>query len=408
MVELAMEFKTWIEVSFERMQTFKALELPDVFTTDPGAGRIRVVEQSEINSAALHLWNQEQPTLAILPTSRPLVSSHSDVHVVPYSDHCSYKELEDFVCALKPTTVVPIVGKYVPGSLSALVPRRKRHEFLVPESVRHYMCRQFDNQPIPSASNGLSRRHFQSVAPQGVIFESPARGSRKSCDEAWEEECLEQNDLEEEMDTESSEKDSDCIIIDLSMDLVPENHREGAGNSWSINIANTVPEDEAPAESVPYTPNEILTNAKVCLVPVRSTRKPSKTSTKTLKEAAANHTGQQSRHGRARYSYTMSDSDGVSQQSSHGIDQEYSDSDSTSQHSGHDQNNRARSSFDNVSCASLSSLTVLRQDYVERIENSILDDLPFTELDLKTCALLQQSFVKRFPLCPSSDDTSDR
>lgn len=409
MVELAMEFKTWIEVSFERMETLKALELPDVFTTDPGAGRIRVVEQSEINSAALHLWNQEQPTLAILPTSRPLVSSHSDVHVVPYSDHCSYKELEDFVSALKPTTVVPIVGKYVPGSLSALVPRRKRHEFLVPESVRHYMCRQPENQPIPSASNSLNRRHFHSVAPQGVIFESPARGSGKSREETWEEECLEQNDSEEEMDTENSEKDSDCIIIDLSMDLVPENHRGGAGGSWSINIANTVPEDEAMAEPVPCTPNEILTNAKVRLMPVRSTRKPFKTSTKTLKEATVNHTGQQSRHGRTQYSCTMSDSDGVSQQSSHGIDQEYDmSSDSMSQHSGHDQNNRARSSFDNVSCASSSSLTMLRQDYVERIENSILDDLPFTELDLKTCGLLQKSFVQQFPLCPSSDDTSER
>uniref|UniRef100_H3DCD4 5' exonuclease Apollo n=1 Tax=Tetraodon nigroviridis TaxID=99883 RepID=H3DCD4_TETNG len=120
LLELAMEFKTWIEVSVDRMETLKALELPDVFTTDPGAGRIRVVEQSEIRAAAFHQWNKEEPTLAILPTSRPLVSFHPNIYVVPYSDHSSYQELEDFVSALQPTDVVPIVGNHIPGSLSAL------------------------------------------------------------------------------------------------------------------------------------------------------------------------------------------------------------------------------------------------------------------------------------------------
>ncbi|KAI4823870.1 hypothetical protein KUCAC02_012425 [Chaenocephalus aceratus] len=112
LVELAKEFKTWVEVSFERMQTLKALELPDVFTTEPGAGRIRVVEQSKICSANVHKWDKEQPTLAILPTSRPLVPFHPNVHVVPYSDHSSYQELEDFVSALKPTSLVPIVAMW--------------------------------------------------------------------------------------------------------------------------------------------------------------------------------------------------------------------------------------------------------------------------------------------------------
>lgn len=420
LLELAMEFKTWIEVSFERMETLKALELPDVFTTDPGAGRIRVVEQSEICSATVHQWNKEQPTLAILPTSRPLVSFHPNIHVVPYSDHSSYQELEDFVSALKPTTVVPIVGNYVPGSLSALVPSRKRHEILVPESVRHYMLRQAESQLSSSAYTSLRRRHFQPIAPKGVIFESPVRGSRKSCKEAWEAECLEQNVSEEEMDTESSEKDSGCILIDLTKDLVPKNHRGGAGDTLGLNIVKTVSEDEAMAECVPlgqlaqsnFAPVEILTNTKACLKPVRTMRKPFKTNTKTIQEMAVNYTSQQSRHGNAQ-NHTLSDSDGMSQQSAHGIDQEDDMSnDSMSQHNGHDQNYRVRSSLDNESCTSSSSLTVLRQEYVEEIENSILNDLPFTEMDLKTCGLLQQSFVQQFLLCPISDakndDISDR
>ncbi|XP_034065098.1 5' exonuclease Apollo-like [Gymnodraco acuticeps] len=158
LVELAKEFKTWVEVSFERMQTLKALELPDVFTTEPGAGRIRVVEQSKICSANVHKWDKEQPTLAILPTSRPLVPFHPNVHVVPYSDHSSYQELEDFVSALKPTSLVPIVGNHVPASFSALLPRRKRHEILVPECVRHYMLSQPESQLSSSANTSPRRR----------------------------------------------------------------------------------------------------------------------------------------------------------------------------------------------------------------------------------------------------------
>lgn len=340
-----MEFRTWIEVSVERIQTLRVLQLPDVFTTDPGAGRIRVVDQSKVRPGALEEWNKEQPTLAILPTSRPLPLNHSDIHVVPYSDHCSYKELEDFVSALKPTTVLPIVGNYIPGSLSALVPRRKRHEFLVPESVRQYMCRQPKSQVTP---NNLQRRHFQSLGPRGVIFESPARGSGRSCDNAWEEESLEQNDVEEEADTETSEKDSDCLVIDLSMDLAPGSHEGGSGDTWSINI-ETVCENE----SVLRTPN-----ARIHLQPPRTT-------SGTLKETITRNaqSGSTASHRRG-----------------HRIDQGQDvASDSTGQHIGHKENERARSSVRHVSGPSLSTLTVLRQDYVERIESSVLAELTFAE-----------------------------
>lgn len=356
-----MEFRTWIEVSVERIQTLKVLQLPDVFTTDPGAGRIRVVDQSEVRPRALEEWNREQPTLAILPTSRPLPLNHSDIHVVPYSDHCSYKELEDFVTALKPTTVVPIVGNYIPGSLSALVPRKKRHEFLVPESVRQYMCRQPKSQVAPSASNNLQRRHLHSLGPRGVIFESPARGTGRPCDDFWEEESLEQNDLEEETDTETSEKD--CLVIDLSMDLAPKSHRGGSGDTWSINI-ETVCEDE----SALRTPN-----ARVLLQP---SRRPSG----ALKETVVRHSSQQSTLGHAQSGYAASEGNGACQRPGHRIDRKQDVAgDSTSQHNGHEENERAQSRVRHVSCASLSFLTTLRQDYVERIESSVLAELTFLE-----------------------------
>eukprot|EP00063_Salmo_salar_P027928 XP_014002763.1 PREDICTED: 5' exonuclease Apollo isoform X3 [Salmo salar] len=239
LVQLAMEFKTWVEVSIERLKTLRALELPDVFTTEPGAGRIRAVDQSEIRSTNLLRWNREHPTLAILPTSRPLVSFHPNVYVVPYSDHSSYQELEDFVSALQPTSLVPIVGRLTSGipSFSALLPRRKHHEVLVPESVRHYMkgrpelpVQDPGQSSFPGYSN-LLRRPIRPPPPRGVVFESPpkapSRDSRPGSvvDEAWETGSMEHPHQEEEMDTEMDAdkdgEDSDCILMDLSKDHSP-------------------------------------------------------------------------------------------------------------------------------------------------------------------------------------------
>ncbi|XP_040009893.1 5' exonuclease Apollo [Xiphias gladius] len=425
LLELAMEFKTWIEVSFERMETLKALELPDVFTTDPGAGRIRAVEQSEIRSATLHEWNKEQPTLAILPTSRPLVSFHPNVHVVPYSDHSSYQELEDFVSALKPTSLVPIVGNYVPGSLSALLPSKKRHEILVPESVQHYMFGQPEGRLSSSAYTSLHRRRFRPLAPKGVVFESPAKRSRRSCKDVWGAECPQQDASEEEMDTESSEKDSDCILIDISKRLTPNKNRGGAGDIWSLNIVQTVSEDMMMAESVPlsqltqsnFAPVEIRTNTKACLKPVRTMRRPFDTNAKIINKTASsqNYSSQHSRHGNVEKNHTLSDDDSLSQHSGHGIDWEddiTSNDNNMSQHNEHenDQDNSMtllQNSPDNNSCSSSSSLNDLREECLEELENRFLKSPLFTEEDIKTWGLLQQSFVQQFPLCPLYDAKED-
>ncbi|XP_042347889.1 5' exonuclease Apollo isoform X2 [Plectropomus leopardus] len=422
LVELAMEFKTWIEVSFERMETLRALELPDVFTTDPGAGRIRAVEQSEICSATLTQWNKEDPTLAIFPTSRPLVSFNPNVYVVPYSDHSSYQELEDFVSALKPTTLVPIIGKNVPGSFSALLPNKKRHDILVPESVRHYMLRQpeAESHLSSSAYTSLRRKHFQPLAPKGVVFESPVRGSRNSCQEAWEAECLEQDVSEEEMDTESSEKDSDCIFVDLSKKLSPDKNRRGAGDMWSLNIVQTVPEEMVMAESVPFSrlsqsdfaPVEIPTNTKACVKSVKTTRRPFESNAKIINKMASykNFSSQHSRHGNVQKSDTLSVGESMYHQSGQGIDQDgYIMSDNnTSQHNEHgaDQSN-SESSFENDSCSSSCSQTVLRQEYFEELEDSILMNCPFTKEDFEVCGLVQQSSVKLLPLSSVCDERED-
>ncbi|XP_054465383.1 5' exonuclease Apollo [Anoplopoma fimbria] len=410
LVELAIEFKTWIEVSFERMETLKALELPDVFTTEPEAGRIRAVGQSEICSASLHQWNKKQPTLAIFPTSRPLVSFHPNVHVVPYSDHSSYQELEDFVSALKPTSLVPIVGKHVPGSFSALLPSKKRHEILVPESVRHYMLRQPESQHSLPVYTSLRRRRLQPLAPKGVVFESPIREQRKSCEEAWEAEGLEQDASEEEMDTEISERDSECILVDLSKDLTPNKNRRGTDDMWSLNIVQTVSEDLVMAESVPFSqfsqsnfaPMEIVTNTNASLKSVRKTRGLFETSAKIINETDSNenYSSQPNRHGNVHDNHTLSVGNSMSQHSGHGIDQ-------VSDIMSNDQLNNIVTTLQrspgNDSCSSFSSQTDLKQEYMEELESSILKALSFSEEDMKVCGLLQQSFVKKFSLCPIYD-----
>ncbi|XP_068997292.1 5' exonuclease Apollo isoform X1 [Embiotoca jacksoni] len=390
LVDLAMEFKTWVEVSFERMETLNALKLLDVFTTESGAGRFRVVNQSEICSAALHQWNKEQPTLAILPTSRPLVSFHPDVHVVPYSDHSSYQELEDFVSALKPTSLVPIVGNCVPGSLSALLPTKKHREILVPESVRDYMLSQPERQLASTANTGLRRKHFHPLVPKGVVFESPVRGSKGSCEEAWGAECLEPDASEEEMDTESGENDSNCILMDLSQNLTPRKNRRGTGDTWDLNIVQTVSEEMVMAESVPLNqlthsilvPMEIVTNTKACLKPVR---------TRNLFEPNAKLiNNKQNGHGNAQNNHALSDKD------------------SMSQYSGIDVNDSVITLLnrpDNLSCASSSSFTELQ--HVEELENRLLNSLPFSEEDIKSFGLPLKSFVQGFSLKPFHGSKED-
>ncbi|KAM3617661.1 uncharacterized protein V6R79_009382 [Siganus canaliculatus] len=395
--DLAMEFKTWIEVSFERMETLKALELPDVFTTDPGAGRIRVVEQSAICSASFHQWNKVEPTIAILPTSRLLVSFHPNIHVVPYSDHSSYQELEDFVSALKPSSVVPIVGNHIPGSLSSIVPCRKHREVLVPESVRLYMLRQPESQLCSAAYSTHRRRHFLHLSPRGVVFESPVKGSRKPSQDMWEAENLDPPPSDDEMDTESSEKDTDCVLIDLSKTVTTDKPRRAPEDTWSLNIVSTVSEDMTVAESVPHSqfsqsdfaPMPILTNMKACLGPVKRIKK----------TAAHQRTPQHSESGHSNR--TLSDLDSVSQQSGQGGDDQDDDmsiDNEMSQQNGHGNDQMVlQMSICNISCSSTSS----EHNHTEDFEDIILRNLPFTEDDFKRGRLLLPRFKRQFPLCPT-------
>lgn len=366
-----MEFKTWIEVSFERMATLKALQLFDVFSTDPGAGRFRVVDQSQISFSTMQQWNKEQPTLAIVPTSRPLVSSHPDVHVVPYSDHSSYQELEDFVSALKPTSLVPILGKCVPESLSALLPAKRRHEILVPESVQRYMLRPTESRTNASACVSLQRRHPRSLAPTGVVFESPVKVLKGGEEAAG----LQPERSEDEMDVESSDRESeDGVLIDMSKNVSPDKGRGGAGDSVTT---ESVPLHQHPRNN--FAPGAILMNSQPCVKPPTIARTPFESNTERTKTVTNKNCC-----GRCECSENndTSDDDGTNRRVGHGTDPDDADSDS---------------------CSSLSFLPEAQEERVQEIERSVLENLPFREEDVRPWGLLPQSFVQQFPLCPLYD-----
>ncbi|XP_048207777.1 homeodomain-interacting protein kinase 1 isoform X8 [Perognathus longimembris pacificus] len=174
--QLALEFRTWVVLSPQRLELVQLLGLADVFTVEEKAGRIHVVDHREICHSAMLRWNQTHATLAILPTSRKVHCPHPNVHIVPYSDHSSFSELRAFVAALKPCQVVPIVGRqpcrgYFQDSLS---PRFSVP--LIPDSVQQFMS----SSSKSSSIFWLLERRLKRPRIQGVVFESPTGSADQS------------------------------------------------------------------------------------------------------------------------------------------------------------------------------------------------------------------------------------
>ncbi|NXT89413.1 DCR1B exonuclease, partial [Anhinga rufa] len=191
LVDLAVEFSTWVVVSPWRLEQMRLLELPDVFTAEEGAGWIRAVDVTEIRWDTLVSWNTLHPTIAILPTGRPVKVTHPNIHPIPYSDHSSFSELCEFVKWLKPCSVIPIVRgstcqayfqKYLSSAPQALPDLR------IPKPVQESVQQQRKGWE-PTC---LLRRAAWRSGPRGVVYESPERHPEKS-EEFTGVEALQQN-----------------------------------------------------------------------------------------------------------------------------------------------------------------------------------------------------------------------
>ncbi|KAJ1138745.1 hypothetical protein NDU88_005126 [Pleurodeles waltl] len=184
MVELALEFKTWIVVSPDRLELLKLLELEDVFTLEKGAGRIRVVQHSDVNYANMKHLNRIRPTIAVLPTSRPEMKWHKEnnVYVIPYSDHSSYQELSEFVDILRPFSIEYLVknelcegyfGDYVNPLNKPLL------KVNIPIMVHRFMNSSVWCEPYSSrkAAQHPTVRSFHHI-PKGFVFENPEENTQ--------------------------------------------------------------------------------------------------------------------------------------------------------------------------------------------------------------------------------------
>ncbi|NXK34381.1 DCR1B exonuclease, partial [Piprites chloris] len=180
LVDLAVEFSTWVVVSPWRLEQMRLLELPDVFTAEEGAGWIRAVDVAEIRWDTLVTWNTLHPTIAILPTGRPVKVTHPKIHPIPYSDHSSFSELCEFVKWLKPCSIIPIVKDnmcqvYFQEYLSSAP--QVLPDFQVPKPLPESVQQQ--SQRRGQDPTCLWKRAARHSAPQGVVFESPEKYTEK-------------------------------------------------------------------------------------------------------------------------------------------------------------------------------------------------------------------------------------
>ncbi|XP_031988789.1 5' exonuclease Apollo [Corvus moneduloides] len=180
LVDLALEFSTWVVVSPWRLEQMRLLELPDVFTAEEGAGWIRAVDVAEIRWDTLDSWNALHPTIAIIPTGRPMKVTHPNIHLIPYSDHSSFAELCEFVKWLKPCSIVPIVKAdmcqaYFQEYLSSAP--QVLPDFKVPKPVQE--SGQQQSQRRGQKPMSLWKRAMSRSVPRGVVYESPEKNTEK-------------------------------------------------------------------------------------------------------------------------------------------------------------------------------------------------------------------------------------
>ncbi|XP_025047708.1 5' exonuclease Apollo [Alligator sinensis] len=175
LTELSLTFNTWIVVSPARLAVLELLDKHHPFTTWEDSGWIHVVEPSEIRWKSVRHWNQQRPTIAILPTGRPLKRTHPNMHIIPYSDHSSFSELCEFVQWLKPCSVIPIVKSKACQAYLEKYLNPNREVFPVPSVLEPWQ----DVTPLTDSRREERLRQLLKITvparqpgPLGVIFES--------------------------------------------------------------------------------------------------------------------------------------------------------------------------------------------------------------------------------------------
>ncbi|XP_013386025.1 5' exonuclease Apollo isoform X1 [Lingula anatina] len=253
LVDIAMEFETWIVVTPTRLEMLKLLELPDVFTDDRQAGRIRLAPSPRISKEYLTKLDESYPTIAIIPTALYTgvdfdpYANMDNVFIVPYSDHSAYPELHEFVSRVRPKSIVPIVQGSARGILGSSLEERAilscfdeyldpvpQKEIKIPPSVQKIMMsRNFVDTAIPAVlrrkNSGILQRKRErdkmcikeSRKVKGVVFssqESPDMKRKEPRDQALadneDKNITSQYDSDKLANSKENEKDENPAIGD--------------------------------------------------------------------------------------------------------------------------------------------------------------------------------------------------
>ncbi|XP_031573780.1 5' exonuclease Apollo-like [Actinia tenebrosa] len=187
MAKIGLTFHKWIGVDPKRMELLKLLDLPDVFTCDIDSTSIRIVMKNEISKRNLQLWNNQHPTIAILPTAlfegeTNIYQNMDNVFVIPFSDHSSFNELMTFVSEIKPKEIVPLVlrhrgAKGDPDNtrvnmavFSSMLNKEPLGTFTIPETVLQFMGMRTTVNKVKKRTKSFGNPRRKKQKCSGVVF----------------------------------------------------------------------------------------------------------------------------------------------------------------------------------------------------------------------------------------------
>ena len=108
-VNLAKDFETLIVVDEDRYRKIELIDLhPEIFTTDPELGWIHVKSIKNLKNMCIEEANKEEPTIFLILTGwgDKYNSNLPFYFKAPYSSHSNHRELERFVKAIQPKSIV--------------------------------------------------------------------------------------------------------------------------------------------------------------------------------------------------------------------------------------------------------------------------------------------------------------
>nr|XP_054751577.1 5' exonuclease Apollo-like [Lytechinus pictus] len=237
LVDIAEFYGEKIQVTPERMSVIELLDCKDVFTTCEE--RIRVVPVHTITTSRVEQWNNEFPTIVIIPSAifrsqrKSCIANHPSVFIIPYSSHSSYNELIQFVRCVRPKKVIPIVQPPPSKASEAVIANMGNfNQYLdpnpptpvsIPSSVQTYMNSHLSEvgRPILRKRRSETDKKCASKIAKGVVFEDT------SDDES---ECKENTN-----GNGIHETNSDNDLVEIDFDEAPENNEDDTTKSiWDM------------------------------------------------------------------------------------------------------------------------------------------------------------------------------